>query len=94
MAVCASFDPDCYACRLRAKGISFSGSATPVARTSKAAPRTPDPAWERGLAGERRPGGTFMPYLNAKGDPMHVKEASGQRRRISSIRRTQIQTGA
>lgn len=94
MAVCETFDPDCFGCRIRAKALSYSRAASPTARSSKAPPRTPDPAWERGLAGEQRPGGTFMPYLNAKGDPMHVKEASGQRRRIADTRRKQIQTGA
>lgn len=92
MAICSVYDPDCYACGLRSKGIGFSGSATPTARASTKPPSTPDPAWERGFAGEQRPGG-FMPYLNDKGDPMRVKEAQSKRAEIRQTRRQHHNSG-
>lgn len=93
MAICSTYDPDCYACGLRSKSIGFSGSATPTARASKKPPSTPDPAWERGFAGERRSDGSYMPYLNGQGDPMRVKEASTKRAEIRQVRRQHHNSG-
>lgn len=65
MAICAGCG-DCYACRLRAKDIGIASAVIPnrLANTARrVAPRTPDPAWERGVAGEHRRDGSFMPYL-------------------------------
>ena len=60
----------------------MSPSATPN-RRNQVPPRKADPAWERGVAGEHRPGGGFMPYLNDSGtDVMRVKEAGERRREI------------
>lgn len=82
MAICDGSCDGCYGCRLRAKGVMVSPAATPN-RRNKIAPRTADPAWERGIAGEHRPGG-FMPYLNDKGSPIHVKEAGERRTEIDA----------
>lgn len=73
-----------YACRLRAKGLHFSATATPTARASSAPPRTPDPAWERGIVGERRPDGSFMPVLRpgSVGTPLRVHEHSSIRGQV------------
>ena len=39
-----------------------------------------DPAWERGIAGEHRPDGTFMPYVDSKTlVPMSVKKFADHR---------------
>lgn len=82
MPTCAI--PGCtehFACSLRAKGVQVSPAATPN-RRNKVPPRKPDPAWERGTAGEHRVDGSFMPYLNDKGSPLHVKEHGERRREI------------
>lgn len=69
---------DHYGCRLRAKGVAVAPSAMP-SRRNTVPPRRADPAWERGVAGEHRPGGGFMPFLGDDGKPMPVKE-HGERR--------------
>lgn len=71
---------DHFACRLRAKGLSYSSKATPTARVHKVLPRTPDPAWERGIVGEHRPDGSFMPYLAPDTrSPLRVHQHAGIR---------------
>lgn len=78
---CDTFDPNCYGCQLRAKGIGFSAAAMPT-RQNSVPPRAADPAWERGVAGEHRPDGSFIPYLNATtSEPIGVKEF-GEKRHI------------
>lgn len=81
--MCVHRDDDCWGCRIRAKGVQVSPSATP-SRRNTIPPRTADPAWERGLAGERRCDGSFMPYLNEHGSPLHVKEAGERRHEINA----------
>lgn len=44
---------------------------------------------ERAVAGERRKGGTFMPYLNAKGETIPIREGRAQRHKHNEIRRRQ-----
>lgn len=76
-----------YGCRLRAKSISLSSAATP-SRTPKLPYRPPrQPSWEKGIEGQHRPGGYFMPTLNDKGKPMGVYEAQTHRKRIEDTRR-------
>jgi len=76
-----------YGCRLRAKGISLSSAATPT-RTART-PYRPikQPSWEKGIEGQHRPDGSFMPLLNDKGKPMGVYEAQSNRKRINAMRR-------
>jgi hypothetical protein len=80
MPICHDND-DCYGCRLRAKGVAVAASATPNRTANRPYVHRPmqDPSWEKGIAGERRPGGAFMPYLGADGQPMGVKEAADNR---------------
>lgn len=65
MSVCATYDPDCYGCRLRNKGVSISPAATP----SRVANRPPvvrpmqDPSFEKGRVFEDRPGGHKIPVF-------------------------------
>lgn len=71
-----------YGCELRHKGIGLSNAITPnrIANGKKVLTQhRPDPAWERGIAGERRPDGSFMPLLGADREPIHLKER-GERR--------------
>lgn len=45
------------------------------------------PSWEKGVAGEYRPGGGFVPYIGAgKASPMGIKEAAEKRTEIKRIR--------
>lgn len=45
------------------------------------------PSWEAGVAGEHRPGGTFMPYIDREGQPIHVKAFGEGRHRLEAARR-------
>jgi hypothetical protein len=91
MAVHDVYDPDCYGCQLRHKGIALAAAAIP-SRQNAVKPRTPDPAWERGRAGEYRNGGTFMPYLGADMEPIPIKEFGEKRRTFEDVRRQQLST--
>lgn len=42
------------------------------------------PSWEKGLAGETRVDGSFMPYLNEHREEMGVHEFSNRRRDVES----------
>jgi len=90
MAICRV--PACdehYACRLRAKNVDIAPSATPTRMSNRPVvlPRkVPGPSWEKGIAGETRSDGSFMPYLTESGSRMHVKEAGERRREIKAIR--------
>jgi hypothetical protein len=78
-----------YGCQLRLKGITVSSSATPSrGKRGKPAEHTNN-SWEKGIAGENRGHGTFMPYLNDKGKPMSIKQGSEQRHKIKEIRARQ-----
>lgn len=81
MSVCATYDPDCYGCRLRAKAIGLSSAAIP-SRQNAIPPRKADPAWERGVAGTHRPDGTFVPFLTKDLNPMGVKEYGENRHKV------------
>src|SRR5690606_12926783 len=84
MAVCR--EPGCirhYGCVLRAKGIAVAPTATPT-RANRVPPRKADPAWERGVAGEYRRDGSFMPYVHPNGSPIHVKEAGERRHELAT----------
>ena len=77
----------------KVRTLRYSATATPNARASNVPPRTPDPAWERGLAGERRPDGSFCPYLTpGTKTPMRVKEFSENRHLVESSVRALKQT--
>jgi len=90
MSVCA--EPGCidqthYACGLRAKGVQVSPAATPNRRAARTQPIRPmqEGSWEKGIAGERRPGGSFMPYLRpGTTSPMSLKEQADRRSQIES----------
>jgi hypothetical protein len=66
-------DPESYGAKLRAKGVQIDAGTAKSTRKG-----TPDSnarynGWERGVVGEDRPGGTFMPYLNGHGDSVRNK---------------------
>lgn len=69
-------DPDGYAAQLRGKGMQIDAGAAKSVRKG-----TPDSnarynGWERGITGEHRPGGGFMPYMDANGDVIKNKAMS------------------
>lgn len=51
----------------------------------------PNMAWEKGISGEHRPDGSFMPYVTPDLKPITVKQFADQRgnyeRQISDLRR-------
>lgn len=80
-----------YGCELRRKGIRYSGTATPVARAHRAFRPPSNCSWEAGKAGERRPDGSFMPYLDGSGTPIRMKRWAEERQKLSTIRTSQVQ---
>lgn len=83
---------DCplYGCKLRRKGIHYSGSATQTSRSRRPWRPKVDSSWEAGVSGERRADGSFMPYMDGTGRKIHVKEYGENRRKLSEIRRRQV----
>jgi len=82
----------CFAAK--ARSVSFGRvPGTGRIQTLKSVPEPDQPSWEKGLAGERRPGGGFMPYLNDEGSPMGIKEGGERRHEIAQIRDRQRNSG-
>ena len=84
----AQGDPSCFGCKMqlfKTEGMFALGAAATATRSKdKAPPRVPNCSWEAGRAGERRPGGGFMPYLKpGTTTPMGVKEAGERRHEIN-----------
>ena len=65
---------------------ALTAAATP-SRRNKVPPPQADPAWERGIAGEHRRGGTFVPYLKNDGSRIGVKEFADNRTKFERILR-------
>jgi hypothetical protein len=91
--------PDCecdtYGCQLRRKGISLSSTASPTMRARRPWRPKVNCSWEAGVAGEHRPGGTFMPYVGEhSGRKVRVKEAAERRHEITEVRRAREQAPA
>ena len=81
-----SHGDDCFGCRIQS--IRLGAEATASRTKNKVLPRQVEPTWEKGIAGEHRPGGGFMPYLKpGTHTPMGVKEASQRRRQIDEFKR-------
>ena len=76
-----------------ARSISF-GTVPGGTRNASREVTNPKPpeasSWEKGRAGEERPGGSRMPYLNAQGERMGIKEMSENRKHYEGIRRRQL----
>ena len=79
--------PGCYGCELKAKGITL----VCVNQRNAVPPRRDESnGWEKGRAGEHRADGSFMPYLNAEGSALAIKDYTEDRRRIDDARRYQL----
>lgn len=83
---------DCgaYACELRRKDIRYSSDATPTMRANRPFRPKTESSWEAGVAGEHRADGSFMPYTDAQGRKIRVKEMAERRRELTDIRRHQV----
>lgn len=90
--------PECrcgaYACELRAKNVSVQpGRARSTPYKGGAESQAKYAGMNKGVAGESRPGGTFMPYLapDAAGKLVEVpvKQGREQRHTIRETRRQQ-----
>lgn len=79
-------DCGCFGCHIRT--LQFDPRAMPNRRNS-APPAAANPAWERGVAGERRRDGSFMPFIEEKTmNPIGLKKfAEGRHHYEESIRR-------
>lgn len=87
--------PDCtctesLGCQLRRSGTLqlSAGQARSVWR-GKARSNAEYNGIERAVAGERRKGGTFMPYLDATGKTIPIREGRALRHKHNEIRRRQ-----
>lgn len=49
-----------------------------------------EPSWEKGLAGEHRPGGGFMPYLDDNGKRIGLHRWQSERSRLMESRKQQL----
>ena len=65
---------------------ALTAAATP-SRRNKVPPPKANPAWERGIAGEHRRGGTFVPYLDSEGKRIGVKKFADNRTKYERILR-------
>ena len=65
---------------------ALTAAATP-SRRNKVPPPQADPVWERGIAGEHRRGGTFVPYLDSDGKRIGVKKFADNRTKYERILR-------
>ena len=89
-------DLDCecptYGCVIRRKGINLSSTASPTRRARRPWREKVNCSENGGLAGEPRPGGTFMPYVeplhgdNSHLRKIHTKEGRDRRTEIKRIR--------
>lgn len=78
-------DEDKLAYREKLKSLNF-GRVKGGARKATGKPRPMQaPSWEKGIAGEHRPDGSFMPYLSAEQEyaPIGVKEFGERRHEIT-----------
>ena len=68
------------------QAFALTAAATP-SRRNKVPPPKANPAWERGIAGEHRRGGTFVPYLDSEGKRIGVKKFADNRTKYERILR-------
>ncbi len=86
--------PDCdcsetLGCRLRREGgVQLNTGDATSTRRGKPADNGRYNGWERGIAGEQRKGG-FMPYLDAKGEKIPMREHVAHRHHHHETRRRQ-----
>lgn len=62
-------------------------AAAAPSRMNKVPPPQANPAWERGIAGETRRDGSFVPYLDKEGGRIGVKDFADNRKKYERILR-------
>jgi hypothetical protein len=82
---------DLYGCQLRRKGVNFSETATGINWSRRPFRPPVNCSWEAGVAGESRPDGSRMPYLDEKGQKIRLKEYGEKRHELTEIRRRQVE---
>jgi putative FmdB family regulatory protein len=60
-------------------------AAAAPSRMNKVPPPKANPAWERGVAGEHRRDGSFVPYVHKDGSRIGVKEFADNRTKYERI---------
>lgn len=80
-----------YGCELRRKGVRFSETATGVNQSRRPFRPPANCSWEAGVAGETRPDGSRMPYLDESGHKIRIKEYGEKRSKFDDIRRRQVE---
>lgn len=75
-----------YACQLRRKGVAISSKATPTRHNRKPPAEHTNNSWEKGIAGENRGHGTFMPYLGNDGKPLPIKQRAEAEVKVKKLR--------
>ena len=85
-----SDDPDeiCPDCGETVKRILQAPALTAAAapsRKNKVPPPQANPAWEKGIAGEHRRDGSFVPYVQTDGSRIGVKEFADNRTKYERI---------
>ena len=83
-------DEICQECGEAVKRVHQAFALTAAAapsRQNKVPPPQANPAWEKGIAGEHRRGGTFVPYLDAEGKHIGVKKFADNRTKYERILR-------
>ena len=85
-----NFDEACFGCVLKAKNLSLSSTATPTRKRHQPFRPMQQPSWEAGVAGETRPDGSFMPYIDSSLNEIGVKEMADNRRSLEAIRQRQL----
>ena len=85
-----SDDPDtvCQDCGGTVKRILQAPALTAAAapsRMNKVPPPKANPAWEKGIAGQHRRDGSFVPYVHADGSRIGVKEFADNRTKYERI---------
>lgn len=81
---------DTYGCVMRRKGLQVSPAALPNRRNTVPPRKNEVPAYNKTVRGEHRPGGTFVPYLNERLEPIRAKEYEHRRHELEDIRRRQL----
>ena len=80
----------CYGCELKGKNLTLASAATPTRGRHQPMRPMVEPSWEKGKAGEHRPDGSFMPYLDSQLDPIGVKEMADKRPALEAVRHEQV----
>ena len=62
-------------------------AAAAPSRMNKVPPPQANPAWEKGISGEHRRDGSFVPYVHADGSRIGVKEFADNRTKYERILR-------